>query len=313
MWNLFKAAFKIATEFVDNGGTDALKKNIEADPQILTGDPHFDVLAADIFQRVAQKDPLALNWNDEFKPIVGLYDQATKGTSHRILLNVIGNIPEDLKCDAPDGFRGLAQAAISGKTVSIDNLVDKCRRGEHTLYFGTSKKDAIKEFKERAAQIYTKNNQPIPVPSGGSKPYRDGSPLSSDTQFEGELSEQGSYSSEYYTPTEGISLAAESAVITHGENRVDGDIPTGWTTAVGDSKSRHTASGSPMNALTAGLKGWTPATTLNVIAGTMVGFGLVAGVVLLYTKIFRKKRKPETEAGNRIHARSWNLAGENQM
>jgi len=81
IWNPFGVALDFASPFLKNGGAEALKRNIEADPQISTGDAEFDVFAADIFQRVGQRDPLVLNWNDEFKPIVGLYDQATKGGS----------------------------------------------------------------------------------------------------------------------------------------------------------------------------------------------------------------------------------------
>src|SRR5271170_940861 len=103
MWNPLKTVFNFATKFLELGGAEALKKNLEADPQILTGDPQFAAIAADIFQRVARKDPLVLNWNDDFKPIVGLYDQATKGTSDKVWLISPGNIPEDLKYPAPVG------------------------------------------------------------------------------------------------------------------------------------------------------------------------------------------------------------------
>jgi hypothetical protein len=311
MWNLFKSAFKVATDFLGSGGIDSLQKNIEADPQILTGDPQFDVMAADIFQRVARKDPMVLHWTDEFKSVVGLYDQATKGISRQTWLLIVGNIPEDLKCEAPVGLRAMAAAAVKGNTVSIDNLVDKCRRGEHTFYFGTSKKEAIQEFKEHVAQLYAKNKQPLPVPVGKSRPDRDGSLLSSDTQFEAEWSDQGSISSGYDTPMGVVPLPAESAVITDGQNRVDGNIPAGRTIAVGNSRSRlplEQSSRSATNTLLVPHKGWAPPTTLKIIAGTAVGFGLVAGVILLYNKIFRRERKPEGEVRSRIHARSWNQA-----
>jgi hypothetical protein len=71
----------LAELFAKHGGNAALKRNIEADPQILTGDRQFDVVVGDIFKRVAQEDPKVLKWDEKFQPIVGLYDQATKGTS----------------------------------------------------------------------------------------------------------------------------------------------------------------------------------------------------------------------------------------
>ena len=71
----------VADFFAKHGGNAALKRNIEADPQILTGDHQFDVVVADIFKRVAQEDPKVLKWDEKFQPVVGLYDQATKGTS----------------------------------------------------------------------------------------------------------------------------------------------------------------------------------------------------------------------------------------
>ena len=70
----------VANYFAKHGGNAALKRNIEADPQILTGDRQFDVVVADIFKRVAEEDPKVLKWDENFQPIVGLYDQATKGT-----------------------------------------------------------------------------------------------------------------------------------------------------------------------------------------------------------------------------------------
>ena len=71
----------VADFFAKHGGNAALKRNIEADPQILTGDRQFDVVVADIFKRVAKEDPKVLKWDENFKHIVGLYDQATKGAS----------------------------------------------------------------------------------------------------------------------------------------------------------------------------------------------------------------------------------------
>jgi hypothetical protein len=71
----------MADLFAKHGGNAALKRNIEADPQTLTGDRQFDVVAGDIFKRVAQEDPKVLKWDEKFQPVVGLYDQATKGTS----------------------------------------------------------------------------------------------------------------------------------------------------------------------------------------------------------------------------------------
>ena len=62
-----------------NGGKAALKRNMQRDPVVPTGDALFDMIASDIFVRMENEDPKVLRWDDEVKPIVGLYDQATKG------------------------------------------------------------------------------------------------------------------------------------------------------------------------------------------------------------------------------------------
>lgn len=67
-------------DFITRDGAGALIKNIRNNPQILTDDPKFDVVVSDIFERMRAGDPKVLNWDDRFKNIVGLYDQATKGT-----------------------------------------------------------------------------------------------------------------------------------------------------------------------------------------------------------------------------------------
>ena len=63
----------------EDGGREALIRNIKTNPQIATGDPKFDNVAKDIFERMAAGDPKVLKWDDQFKTIVGLYDQATQG------------------------------------------------------------------------------------------------------------------------------------------------------------------------------------------------------------------------------------------
>lgn len=190
----------------------------------------------------------------------------------------------------------------------MDRVVDKCRRGEHTVYYGMSQKDAIQEFKVRVAQLYANSDQPLPVPT---LPQRDLSPISSETQFESGFSDQGSYSSGYYTPVEGIPLALESARIKDGGNSIEGNVPMGQTIAMGNERSTvpvNPASGSAMKAYPMTRKVLAPAATLQVMAGTVIGFGLIAGAILVYKSIFRRKRKPEMKESSRVHARSWNLA-----
>jgi hypothetical protein len=66
-------------DFIKEGGTEALIRNIQSNPQIITNDPKFDVAVKDIFERMQAGDPKILKWDDQFKNIVGLYDQATQG------------------------------------------------------------------------------------------------------------------------------------------------------------------------------------------------------------------------------------------
>jgi hypothetical protein len=70
------------SSFFEKGGTEALIKNVINNPQILTGDPSFDIVVKDIFSRMEARDPKVLKWDDNFKNIVGLYDQATQGPTH---------------------------------------------------------------------------------------------------------------------------------------------------------------------------------------------------------------------------------------
>jgi len=318
-------------DWAKNGGSAALKRNIEADPQISTGDPQFDSVVSDIYERVAREDPKVLKWDENFKAIVGLYDQATKGTPNRTRLISLGDIPEDLKCQEPDldSAFGKSKALLGAmRDSTMDVLVDKCRRAEHTSYFGMPRQEAIEEFKKRAAQLYAANEQQLPVPLGGPPPFRDPSPYSSDTQLEGTWSEEGSLSSGYYTPVEGAPPAAPPAIPKDRENGIDEIIPISPSPGnpesgagadqviqVGYDGSRHrkaqtqgTAVGASRDSNLISPKGLMPATTLKVIFGTTLGFGLVAGVVFLYKKLFRNKRNPAGDARSRIHARSWNIA-----
>jgi hypothetical protein len=213
---------------------------------------------------------------------------------------------------------------------NMDNLVDQCRRAEHSKYRGMPREDAIVEFKIHAAQLYAENEQPFPVPFAEPQPHRDASPYSSDTQFDGAWSDEGSYSSGYYTPVEGAPPAAPLAITKDGENGVDGialissspgnresGAPADQIIRVGNGGSdqrvdpaeiQGTAIGAPGDSSLGSQEGWTSATTLKVIAGTTLGFGLVAGFIFLYKKLFRGKRNPDGESRSRIHARSWSIA-----
>ena len=71
----------IGFDFIKEGGTEALIRNIQNNPQIITNDPSFDVVVKDIFERMEAGDPKVVKWDDQFKNIVGLYDQATQGPS----------------------------------------------------------------------------------------------------------------------------------------------------------------------------------------------------------------------------------------
>ena len=221
---------------------------------------------------------------------------------------------------------GRAREAVN----NMDNLVDECRRAEHSKYRGMPRENAIVEFKIHAAQLYAENEQPFPVPFGEPQPHRDASPYSSDTQFDGALSEEGSYSSGYYTPVEGAPPAVPRAITKDGENGVDGIMlissspgnresgaPADQIIQVGNGGSQQqvdpaqiqgTAVGASGDSSLVSQRGWTSATTLKVIAGTTLGFGLVAGVIFLYKKLFRGKRRPDGESRNRIHVRSWSMA-----
>jgi hypothetical protein len=66
-------------DFIKEGGTEALIRNIKNNPRIITNDPKFDVVVNDLFERLEAGDPKLLNWDDRFKNIIGLYDQATQG------------------------------------------------------------------------------------------------------------------------------------------------------------------------------------------------------------------------------------------
>jgi hypothetical protein len=213
---------------------------------------------------------------------------------------------------------------------NMDKLVDECRRAEHSKYRGMPSEDAIVEFKIHAARLYAENEQPFPVPLGEAQPQRDASPYSSDTQFDGAWSEEGSYSSGYYTPVEAAPPAAPPAITKDAENGADGIVlissspgkresgpPADQIIRVGNGGSgqrvdpaqiQGTAVGASGDPSLVSQKGWTSATTLKVIAGTTLGFGLVAGVMFLYQKLFRGKRNPDGESRSRIHARSWSMA-----
>jgi len=66
---------------LDKSGIAALQRNIESHPQILTGDANVDTVVKDIFTRIKASDPKVMKWDDNFKKIVGLYDQLTKGNT----------------------------------------------------------------------------------------------------------------------------------------------------------------------------------------------------------------------------------------
>jgi hypothetical protein len=236
-----------------------------------------------------------------------------------------------LICNEPEFGGFLNKVSRAREAVkNMDKFVDECRRAEHSKYRGMPREDAIVEFKIHAAQLYAENEQPFPVPFAEPQPHRDASPYSSDTQFDGTWSEEGSYSSGYYTPVEGAQPAAPPAITKDGETGVGGialissspgsresGAPADQIIRVGNGGSEQrvdaaqiqgTAVGASGDSSLVSQKGWTSATTLKVIAGTTLGFGLVAGVIFLYQKLFRGKRKPDRESRSRIHARSWNMA-----
>jgi len=66
-------------DVIKGPGRVAFLENVRSHPQILVGDPFFDTVAADIFARIDAEDELLLNWDDDFRAVVGLYDQATAG------------------------------------------------------------------------------------------------------------------------------------------------------------------------------------------------------------------------------------------
>ncbi len=66
-------------DFLEGNGLDALQRNIQNNPQISTGDAGVDMVVKDIFDRMMARDPKVLKWDENFRAIVGLYDQITKG------------------------------------------------------------------------------------------------------------------------------------------------------------------------------------------------------------------------------------------
>jgi hypothetical protein len=66
-------------------GKIAMMENIHNHPLIETGDPQFDVISADIMQRMEAGDEKVLNWSDNVRTLIGLYDQATTGPLQAIV------------------------------------------------------------------------------------------------------------------------------------------------------------------------------------------------------------------------------------
>jgi hypothetical protein len=66
-------------DYVTDKGVAALQRNISNNPQILTGDVKVDTVVKDIFDRMKAADPKVMKWDDNFRKVVGLYDQITQG------------------------------------------------------------------------------------------------------------------------------------------------------------------------------------------------------------------------------------------
>src|SRR5271169_7050170 len=131
-------------DFVKEGGTDALIRNIKNNPQIITNDPKFDVVAKDIFERMEAGDPKLLKWDDQVKNIVGLYDQATQGRRNLLIISLIlGNIESDLACEQPKTSGMFGKFRLGFKAVTnIDGLVETCRHAAHTQHWGKTPQQA---------------------------------------------------------------------------------------------------------------------------------------------------------------------------
>ena len=67
-------------DIIKGPGRIAFLENVRSHPQILVGDAFFDTLARDIFAKIGAEEEYLITWNDDFKAVVGLYDQATSGT-----------------------------------------------------------------------------------------------------------------------------------------------------------------------------------------------------------------------------------------
>jgi hypothetical protein len=323
------------------GGTEALIRNIANNPQILTGDPNFDIVVSDIFQRTVDGDPRILKWDSGFKNIVGLYDQVTQGTSKLSPWLSLGDIPSHLACKEPDFTGFMGKLAFIGKALTdTDQLFETYRHAAHTQHAGKSPEQAIAEFKERVIELYQANGETVPIPPGSTAAQRDAANLKSKTRYESNSHSSLDSSSGYTMSDDPSHMATQERVPNMGSKVAqDGDVEASdvWWTASGTTVDKHdslisaplgsqmteekfTSMEAPHKSLD-GFKTrtslnffskewWTPKRGVGIAAGASIGVALVAlvaGGVCLFNKFIRLQRKKTSARRGRVHARSWKV------
>ena len=319
-------------DFIKEGGTEALIRNIQNNPRIITNDPKFDVVVNDLFERVEAGDPKLLNWDDRFKNILGLYDQATQGRRKPLTISLIlGNIESHLACKEPktSGMFGRFMLGFKAFT-NMDGLIETCRHAAHTQHWGKTPEQAREEFNERVVELYEANGESVPVPHKESmiksKTVREGmaSPDSGSSCY---FSAQDQLDEPSATNGDGLldPVAKEDGHRLGPGSRPDSD---NWSSCSVTMTSEDNPGHDNSNCLRLGANNrlgskatsgvikaparpnilskewWTPTRGLGVAAASGTGIALLAGGIYLFNKYFRKKKSGQ---GKRIHARSWNI------
>jgi len=286
------------------GGTEALLRNIKNHPQTLTGDHQFDAIAQDIFTRMLDRDPKVLQWDERVKSLVGLYDQATQG-----------DIPSDQACKEPDfSGRGMLWSAL--KAVSnLDGTVDTYRRAAHTHYLGKSKDEAIEEFKQRAAALYSENGETVPAP-----PSPPSSPFAPSPEIVPELATEIPPLASPEDQSMADSDSSPDWQFSSIESSPNGESALSETTEWNDVTLRGSLTSGGVTPSLPGLPqpeqsevsqgGWNKALAVGGgVAGLAALSALIVGGIMLLKKKFGKK-KGKDQASTRVrrsHPRAWNV------
>jgi hypothetical protein len=310
--------------FMKEGGQKALVENVKRHAQISTGDAQFDIVATDIMDRMRAGDEKVLTWDDNVSNLVGLYDQATRGTIIILPLLTLGDLRKKRRCKEPVlGFQTAVSLGVFG---NYAGLIDKYRRSAHTKQHGKSKHQAIEEFKALAPKLYKANNEELPVPIilpplGESEPMPvvdvDTKPQTRVFAGHPTVKAPGDFA-----PGGGPTLLGDSRAVKDDQKRplspnmvslenVVGAGPWKGNKAIGypsESVSSDMTSTTTSEDKTVFSKDWwTPGRGAAFAVATVLGFSVVAGGALLFNKIFRRRRENKKE---RLHARAWKLSDE---